>query len=135
MKLRRFGDLAMRVNRALALGLWAGLWISASACAGEVSVVKVTVEEIDGGSFNFAVTLRHADTGWEHYADRWQVLSLNGEHVYGERVLLHPHVEEQPFTRALTNVSVPDGVSEVLVRGHDNVDGWGEPVSVRLPQR
>lgn len=78
-----------------------------------------------------SVTLSHPDTGWDHYADAWEVLSLDGESL-GVRELAHPHVEEQPFTRSL-NVTLPgDGPWEVLIRAHDNVHGWSEPIRVTL---
>lgn len=75
-----------------------------------------------GGTWRFEVSVRHADAGWEHYADRFEVLSLDGE-VLGTRTLLHPHDNEQPFTRSLAGVAIPDGVVEVEVRAHDSVHG------------
>ena len=53
--------------------------------------------------------------------------------MLGERVLLHPHVDEQPFTRSLSGVTVPSGTEQVTVRAHDSVDGWGPEVTVVLP--
>jgi hypothetical protein len=44
--------------------------------------------------------VRHEDVGWQHYADRWEVLASGGE-VLATRVLAHPHVDEQPFVRNL----------------------------------
>jgi len=71
-----------------------------------------------------AVTLRHADEGWEHYADRWEVLSLDGK-VLATRTLFHPHVNEQPFTRSLSGVSVPAGTPAVRIRSHDKMHEYG----------
>ncbi len=108
---------------------------ASGALAGEADVVDVKVTPESGGTFRFDVTVRHDDTGWEHYADRWDVLGADGT-VYGERVLLHPHVNEQPFTRSLGGISVPDGVTEVVIRAHDNVDGLGGmEKTVKLPGR
>jgi hypothetical protein len=76
------------------------------------------------GSWTFEVTVQHEDTGWEHYADRWEVLTLDGE-VLATRVLAHPHVEEQPFTRSQSGIVIPEGVNEVRVRAHDLVHGYG----------
>jgi hypothetical protein len=76
------------------------------------------------GTWTFEVTVQHEDTGWEHYADRWEVLTLEGE-VLATRVLAHPHVEEQPFTRSQSGVVIPEDVSEVRVRAHDLVHGYG----------
>ncbi|RMA43963.1 hypothetical protein [Rhodophyticola porphyridii] len=72
-----------------------------------------------------SVTLAHPDTGWDHYADGWQVELEDGT-VLGTRVLLHPHVEEQPFTRSLGDVAIPEGVTQVFIRARCNVTGWGE---------
>ena len=76
-----------------------------------------------GTTWRFDVTLSHPDTGWDHYADGWRVLAPDGTEL-GLRVLHHPHVQEQPFTRSLTGVSIPAGLSHVLVQARCNVDGW-----------
>ncbi|MGR3501957.1 hypothetical protein [Pseudaestuariivita sp.] len=82
------------------------------------------VEARPGGmGWTFTVTLSHPDTGWDHYADGWEVMLEDGTSL-GIRELLHPHVHEQPFTRSLSGVTVPDGVRTVYVRARDNVDGW-----------
>ena len=78
-----------------------------------------------GGTWRFDVTLRHADTGWDHYADGWRIEAADGT-VLGTRELLHPHETEQPFTRSLTGVAVPDGTVEVFVRARGTAEGWGE---------
>lgn len=85
-----------------------------------------------GSGWRFDVTVSHADEGWDHYADAWEVTTPEGE-VLGTRELLHPHETEQPFTRSLSGVAVPDDVSRVMVRAHDSVHGWGEPVEFVLP--
>ena len=92
--------------------------------AGPADVVDVQFEKTGTGLYTFHVTLKHADEGWKHYADAWEVLAPDGT-VLGKRVLHHPHVEEQPFTRSLSNVKVPPGVTQVILRGHDSVHGWG----------
>jgi len=94
------------------------------ARAGESEVVKVDVRADGPGTYTFDVTLRHADSGWDHYADRWDVLGPGGE-VLGTRVLAHPHVHEQPFTRSLSGVAIPAGVDAVTIRAHDTVHGDG----------
>ncbi|GGE78279.1 hypothetical protein GCM10007285_02590 [Stappia taiwanensis] len=71
------------------------------------------------------MTVSHADTGWDHYADLWEVLAPDGR-VLGRRVLAHPHVNEQPFTRSLAGVAIPEGLDRVEIRVRDTVHGWGE---------
>jgi hypothetical protein len=101
--------------------------------AGTTDVVKVRVQCTH--VCTFSVTLKHADTGWDHYADKWEVLAPDGT-VIGTRVLYHPHVNEQPFTRSLSGVKIPEGINEVTVRGKDSVHGFGGiEKQVKLPDR
>jgi hypothetical protein len=95
--------------------------------AGEADVVGVKAQPEGEGTWRFDVTVRHADEGWDHYADKWVVEGADGT-VYGERVLLHPHETEQPFTRSQTGIAIPDDVSVVTVRAHDIVHGFGGAV-------
>lgn len=97
-------------------------------------ITEVTARET-GSGWRFDVTVRHPDTGWDHYADGWEVLAPDGARL-GFRELFHPHVEEQPFTRSLSGVAIPDGIDEVTVRPRCNVTGWAdEGVRVALPGR
>ena len=101
--------------------------------AGEADVVDVQASKTSSATYSFDVTVQHADTGWDHYADKWEVLGPDGK-VLGTRVLMHPHVNEQPFTRSLSGVQIPPGVKTVTVRAHDKVHGWGgKTMSVDLP--
>ena len=101
----------------------AGLAASA-AWAGEADVVGAKASLITDGVWRFDATVRHADTGWEHYADRWDVVGPDGK-VLGVRKLRHPHETEQPFTRSLSGVRIPAGVKRVILRAHDKVHGLG----------
>jgi hypothetical protein len=102
------------------------------AVAGEADVVAVEAVEESAGTWRFDVTVAHADEGWDHYADRWEVLAPDGR-VLGTRVLLHPHVGEQPFTRSLGGVAIPQEIDRVTVRAHDSVhDYGGAEVTVEL---
>ncbi len=85
-------------------------------------IVKVDVSKPDMG-WRFEVTVRHSDTGWDHYADGWEIVDMDGNRL-GYRKLHHPHVDEQPFTRSLRGVMIPDGVRKVIVRASCNKDGW-----------
>ena len=85
----------------------------------------------DGAGWAFDVTLSHADTGWDHYADGWRVLDMDGNEL-GLRVLHHPHVNEQPFTRSLGNVSVPENAAQVQIQARCSVDGWADTTTVVL---
>jgi len=112
--------------------LFAALWVTPSG-AGEVSVVKIEATRAADGNWRFDVTLRHADEGWDHYANLWRIETPDGR-ILGERVLAHPHVNEQPFTRSLSGVRIPDTVDQVIVRARDSVHGFGLRVVYPLPE-
>ena len=104
-----------------------------SVSAGTADVTKANVTCQSDSTCQFTVTLRHADKGWDHYADRWEVLSLEGE-VLGTRILYHPHVNEQPFTRSLGGVRIPTSTKQVRIRARDSVHGYGgKEIIVALP--
>lgn len=84
-----------------------------------------------GATYTISVTLRHGDTGWEHYADGWSVRLPDGTEL-GYRTLVHPHVDEQPFTRSLGGVNIPAGTERLVLVPHDSVHGWGAPFEVVL---
>jgi hypothetical protein len=107
---------------------------SSMARAGEADVVKVEAVAGGGGAWRFHVTVAHGDSGWDHYADKWDVVAPDGT-VLGTRVLLHPHEAEQPFTRSLGGVAIPEDLAEVTLRAHDSVHGYGgKEVTVALPR-
>ena len=100
--------------------------------AGQVEIVHARFDKA-GDGWLVEVTLRHQDTGWDHYADGWQVVDGAGQ-VLGHRTLFHPHVDEQPFTRSLM-VRIPEGVHQVFVEAHDKVHGWSpQRLAVDLTQ-
>lgn len=94
------------------------------ALAGEADVVGVAVSRSGDGLFRFDVSVAHGDEGWDHYADRWDIVGPDGT-VLGTRVLLHPHVGEQLFTRSLGGIAIGADVRQVSVRAHDLVHGYG----------
>ena len=98
--------------------------LATPAFADDPEVLDVTVEKA-GMVWNIHVTIRHPDTGWDHYADGWEVLDADGNRL-GYRELMHPHVNEQPFTRSLSGVVIPDGTREIFVRARCSADGWAD---------
>ncbi len=100
---------------------------------GCADVIDAAARPGDDGTMSFDVTVRSADTGDEKYADAWQVETLEGD-VLGVRELLHPHVNEQPFTRSLGPIEIPAGVTEVRIVARDSVLGFcGEAFVLELP--
>lgn len=95
---------------------------AAPALAAPPDVVTTTAAK-EANGWTITVTLRHPDSGWDHYASGWEVLAPDGTRL-GYRELTHPHVEEQPFTRSLARVAIPDGIDHVLIRPRCTLDGW-----------
>lgn len=125
----------MRLWRVIAVVLGAVvLLLSApSLWAGEADVIDVRARKGASDTYTFHVTVQHVDTGWDHYADKWEIVGPGGA-VLGTRVLMHPHVEEQPFTRSLSGVKIPPDIKSVTVRAHDMVHGWGgKTMTAHLP--
>jgi len=107
--------------------------IGATAYAGEADIVEVRVRMTGKDTYSFDVTVRHADEGWKHYAEKWDVVAPDGT-VLGTRTLYHPHVDEQPFTRSLSGVKISDSIKEITVRAHDSVHGYGgKTVTMAIP--
>ncbi len=84
----------------------------------------------ESNNYTFAVTVSSPDTGCGtkgnsfagRYADWWEVITPSGELLY-RRVLLHSHVNEQPFRRKGGVVKIQPQ-QEVIVRVHMNPDGY-----------
>ncbi len=105
----------------------AELYAGNAASAGErvyPDVLRVSIRKSAPGVFRFDVTISSPDTGWKKYANAFRVKTVD-EKVLGVRVLYHPHVDEQPFTRSLGRVKIKSGIREVIVDARDSVKGWG----------
>jgi len=101
---------------------------AASAANADVLFVRAVLGQ---GVWTLHVTVEHPDSGWEDYADGWDVVTPDGTVLKPNpnspftRLLTHPHENEQPFTRSQSGIVIPDGVTQVRVRAHDLVDGFG----------
>ncbi|MBN2469079.1 MAG: hypothetical protein JXN59_00035 [Anaerolineae bacterium] len=99
--------------------------------AANADVEFVRAVQAADGAWTFHVTVRHPDTGWEDYADGWDVVLPDGNVLKPDpdspftRLLTHPHENEQPFTRSQGGIIIPEEVTRVLVRAHDLLDGFG----------
>lgn len=108
----------------------------AEAAAGEgcAHVVDATISD-DGGTFTIAATVSSNDTGWDKYADAWQVWDEDGA-VLGERILTHPHENEQPFTRSQGGITIPEDLATVTIAARDSVLGFcGDVLVLEVPGR
>ncbi len=81
--------------------------------------------EVQGqpGVYTFSVGIESPDLGCEQYVDWWEIVSDDGALIY-RRILLHSHVDEQPFRRSGGPVDVAPGTT-VWVRAHMNPGGYG----------
>jgi len=125
-------------RRLLILLLAAATPFLADAAAAAQHFPNVTAAEVqqgNGGKFDFHVTISSPYDTPQRYADAYRVLGPGGA-VYGTRILWHDHQDEQPFTRSLYGVTVPPGVSKVVIQARDQKYGYGGgTVEVALPGR
>jgi hypothetical protein len=112
--MRRPGALLTAVAVAFSLNVALGV-LPTRALAAKADVVGVKLQAEGTGAWTVEVAVRSK--------------------VLGTRVLLHPHEDEQPFTRSLGGVVIPPDVGTVRVRAHDKLEGWGgAEMTVRVPR-
>jgi len=98
-------------------------------------VVAAKAQARGADTFDFDVTVSSPYDTPQRYADAFRVLGKEGT-VLGERILLHDHAGEQPFTRDLYGIRIPRGVRAVTVQARDQKYGYGgKTVEVALPGR
>lgn len=89
-------------------------FFSIDCLASEAEIIEAKAERNAAQNFNISVTVKHGDTGWDHYANAWRIYAPDGK-LLAERTLHHPHVKEQPFTRSLLGVRIPLEASEITI--------------------
>ncbi|MGI3169693.1 hypothetical protein ACRARG_11095 [Pseudooceanicola sp. C21-150M6] len=100
------------------------LMLASPVLADAPKIVDATAKK-SGMGWRISVTILHPGESWDHYADGWSVVDMAGNEL-GYRTLVHPHPNEQPFTRSLSSVMIPDGTRKVRIRAHCSRDGWAE---------
>lgn len=124
---------------------WLALVLAASTSAGAQTataadpqfpdVLSATVRAVSANTFDFDVTVSSPYDTPQRYADGFRVTRLSGE-LLGERTLWHDHQNEQPFTRDLHGVRIPDGIRTVRIQARDQQHGYGgRSIEVELPGR
>jgi|GEM_PF-6166961 len=115
---------------------------AASAGTPNADITNVYAREEKDGTWTFHVSVKHPDVGFDDFADGWDLVTGGGKVIKPDprarftKIVRRPHVDEQPFTRTVKGVVIPDGVDELTVRAHDSRAGFGgEEVRVDLKQR
>ncbi len=97
-------------------------------------MISAKITSLGSNKYRIDTTVKHEDTGWQHYANAWEVLDEDGS-IIDTRVLLHPHVNEQPFTRSMTLV-IPKKMKRVTIRAKDLVHAYGgKEYELQVPQQ
>ena len=131
---------SIRRLHILGLAVVAGTVVMMANAAGSQDsrypdVLAVKVRAAGADSFDFDVTISSPYDTPQRYADAFRAIGKDGR-VLGERVLLHDHADEQPFTRDLYGVTIPPGIRAVVIQGRDQKFGYGGKVmEVALPGR
>ncbi len=98
-------------------------------------VIAAKVRASGAGQFDFDVTLSSPYDTPQRYADAFRVTTLDGK-VLGERILVHDHQTEQPFTRDLYGIKIPADIKKVRIQGRDQKYSYGGKImDVSLPGR
>ena len=56
------------------------------AHADDVKILAADFSKTGENKWSVDITLKHDDTGWDHYADNWRVVDSEGN-IVGDRVL------------------------------------------------
>ena len=125
------GLLGYTMNK-IVLSLILYFFSSMTIHANQADVIDVKATQSKDKSWRFDVTVKHMDEGWDHYANEWVVLSPERK-VLAKRTLYHPHVNEQPFTRNIQGVKIPEDIEKVTIVARDSVHGIkGKSMEINL---
>jgi hypothetical protein len=98
-------------------------------------VLRAEVRMSGRDTFDFDVTVSSRYDSPARYADAFRVTTKAGQ-VLGERILTHDHADEQPFTRDLYGVKIPQGIKVVSIQARDQLSGYGgKSIDIVLPGR
>ena len=102
--------------------------VSAGVVPADTTFASVTDISVNGsaGRYTFQVEISSPDTGCNQYANWWEIVSEDGNLIY-RRILLHSHVDEQPFTRGGGPADI-SADTNVWIRAHMNNSGYGGQV-------
>jgi hypothetical protein len=65
---------------------------SSISFAKKADVLNVEVNKMSKGTYQFSVTVSHKDEGWNHYANKWDIVAPDGT-ILSTRTPHHTHVD------------------------------------------
>ncbi|PPC78356.1 hypothetical protein C4K68_05845 [Pokkaliibacter plantistimulans] len=109
-----------------------GLLLSLDRFAGQADIIDADARQQRDGSWRFDVTIYTNKPTAQHYADRWEVLTEEGEVLAITYMSLNDQTE-QPCNQTMTGVMIPDNVTLVYLRAHDSNLGYaGNTITLPL---
>lgn len=91
----------------------------------EAKIVSVNITG-ETANYTFNVGVSSPDTGCNQYANWWEIVTEEGVLVY-RRILMHSHVNEQPFVRSGSAINATENQT-LIVRAHMSNSGYGTQV-------
>ena len=79
---------------------------------------------------NINVTIKHNDSSWKHYVNKYEIYAKNNK--IATRILYHPHIHEQPFTRSKSGFQIPKNTTSITIKAYDLVDGYSNDFILKL---
>lgn len=121
--------------RTFLLSLIVATAASVGAVSADAPKVLSASATQDDGLWTIKVTMSHVDTGWDHYAKGFELLSPDKKRLaYGE--IARPHVGKKTIETTLTGITLPKGLTYVLIRTRCSLVGWAsETERLDLPGR
>ena len=86
-------------------------------------VIRVDITRDADGTHTIAATVSSPYETVDHFVNAITVQAPAGEEL-ARLDLVEAHVDQQPFTETLTGVEIEPSMTEVVVRGHDSINGW-----------
>jgi hypothetical protein len=128
---------ARRMAAVAVASAWFGAAALSPAHAELPAVLEATVEAQPNSLYAFQATIAHTDEGFAHYANEIQVVNPSTGAVLATRPIFAPNkTGSKVSVKSLSNVEIPIGVTDVLIRAVCSRDGVGtRTVRLTLPPR
>ena len=91
--------------------------------ASEADVLDVQIQRAATGAYRIDVTVQHADSGWDHYADRWDGLRLMAACWAPAHCCTRTSMNGR-FTTVYPGCDFRQISRQLPYRAHDSVRSW-----------